>query len=619
MRKEDAEQKKAHELRRKAEALLKAKTMPIQKLTNEEVRKLAHELQIHQIELEMQNEELRKAQAQIEESRQKYVELYDFAPVGYFTISEQGLILEVNLAGASMLGLARGFLVKKSLTNFIVREDQDRYYQHRRRAFETNKREECEVVMKKKDGAQFFARLESSAVQDSEENVSRLFTMIHDITVLKQAEEKLRKLSQAVEQSSSVVIITDINGDIEYVNNKFSQLTGYAPDEVIGKNSRLLQSGEVSLDVYETLWNAIRAGGEWEGEFRNKKKDGELYWEHARISPIKNSLKVITHYLGVKEDITEKKRFEEQLIFLADHDPLTNLFNRRRFHEELKHWLAQSKRCHLMGALLFLDLDNFKYYNDTYGHLKGDEILITLAGILKRNIRETDTIARLSGDEFAIILPFTEPEEAQSISNHILEIVRKNLSLNQRKSFFLTVSIGAVLFPEYGSDMETLLSYADTAMYKAKQQGRNQVCFFSNADKAQMESQQSWDARIRDALAQNTFMLYLQPIIDIRKNTLYGYEVLLRMIGEKGGYILPKDFFPIAERFGHIHAIDRWVVCRTIQLIAAYKLDRKGMHVEVNLSGKAFADSELLPMIKKELARSGINQKYLIFEITEAL
>ncbi|GJQ60756.1 MAG: EAL domain-containing protein [Candidatus Scalindua sp. AMX11] len=610
--------KKDPNLRRKAEAMIRSKTAPKQKLPNEEVGKLSHELQVYQTQLEMQNEELRKAQVQIEESRQKYVRLYDFAPVGYFTIGEKGLILEVNLTGATMLGLERGVLMKKHLTSFMRREEQDIYYRHRERAFETKKREACELTFKKNDNVQFCARLESIAVRDSEGDFKQLHTIISDITQWKQVQEKLRNLSQAVEQSPSIVIITDINGNIEYVNNKFSQLTGYTSQEVIGKNPRILKSGTITPDVYEDLWKTIAKGGEWEGEFHNKKKDGELYWEHAHILPIKNSMKMTSHYLGVKEDITERKRFEVQLIFLADHDPLTNLYNRRRFHEELGRCLVQSKRYHTTGALLFLDLDNFKYYNDTYGHLKGDELLVKLAGVLKNNIRETDTLARLGGDEFAIILPFAGAEEAQSISQHILGIVREYIPLLENKSLCLTASIGIVLFPEYGSDIDTLLSYADRAMYKAKQQGRNKVCLFSNADKMLLESQQNWDTSMRDALAQNKFVLYLQPIIDISKKILYGYEVLLRMVGEKGEHILPKDFFPLAEQFGHIHSIDRWVICRAIQLIAEYALDRRRLQVTVNVSGKAFTDSELLPMIKEELTRSGINQQYLVFEITES-
>jgi len=618
MKQENPNEKKSSDLRKKAEKKLKPATMPIEKLPDEEVRKLAHELQVHQIELEMQNEELRDSQIELEKSRNRYSRLYDFAPIGYFTISEKGLILEINLTGASMLGVERGFLIKKSLRNFISRESQDIYYLHRKQAFETKKHEACELTMKKKDDFQFHVRLESIAVQDNEGHYNRLHTIISDVTERKQVEEKLRKLSQAVEQSPCTVMITDINGDIEYVNNKFSQLTGYTSQEVIGKNPRILKSDNVTLDVYETLWNTITAGGEWKGDFHNKKKKGELYWEQAHISPIKNSLGVITHYLGVKEDVTERKRFESQLTFMADHDPLTNLFNRRRFHEELEHWLAQSKRYHTKCALLFLDLDNFKYYNDTYGHLNGDEILLRLAGILKNKIRKTDTLARLGGDEFAIILPFTKVEEVKSMSRHILGMVRENISLRENKSLCLTASIGIVLFPEHGSSVDTLLSYADRAMYKAKYQGRNQVCFFTHADKAQLKSQQSWDTRIREALEHNKFVLYLQPIIDIREKTLYGYEVLLRMVGENGKHILPKDFFQIAERFGHLHSIDRWVICRTIQLITEYELDKKGLHVQVNLSGKAFADLDLLPMIKKEFEKSGINQKFLVFEITES-
>ncbi|MDR4509017.1 MAG: EAL domain-containing protein [Candidatus Brocadiaceae bacterium] len=432
-----------------------------------------------------------------------------------------------------------------------------------------------------------------------------------------QNEEQLRKLSQAVEQSPSTTIITDTTGTIEYVNKKFSESTGYAYEEVVGKNPRILKSGNMPLTEYKYLWKTILSGMEWHGEFHNRKKNGELYWEQAHISPIKNSQGINTHFLAIKEDITERKKFETQLLFFADHDPLTNLFNRRRFRIELEHILAQSKRYNTNGALMFLDLDNFKYYNDTHGHQKGDELLVKLSNVLTERIRGTDIISRLGGDEFAIILPFTDVEKAYSISSQILQLVRGFFSTKENKSFYLTVSIGIVAYPEHGNELETLLTYADMAMYKAKEKGRNQICVFSPEHKMQIEVRLTWEKRIRHSLEHNKFILYLQPIVDLRNDVICGYETLLRMIGDNGEHILPKDFLDIAERFGLIRDIDRWVVRQAIQLIANHTLDARNILLEVNLSGKAFTDNELLSIIKYELTTKGVNPEYLIFEITE--
>ncbi|WP_347273049.1 EAL domain-containing protein [Candidatus Kuenenia sp.] len=436
-------------------------------------------------------------------------------------------------------------------------------------------------------------------------------------TKRKLAEVQLRKLSQAIEQSSSTVVITDTKGTIEYVNPKFTQLTGYTAEEAIGQNPRLLKSGKTSPEEYKRLWDVITSGGEWMGKFYNRKKTGVFYWESASISPIKNQEGVITHFLAVKEDITERKRFEAHLEHLANNDPLTNLFNRRRFREELEGWVAQMERHESNGALLFIDLDNFKYINDTLGHQKGDEILINFAHRLRARVRETDIIARLGGDEFAIILPYTDADQAQSIAMQIMELSRVNLQGKNDRLHSVTSSIGIALFPEHGGDVEKLLTYADLAMYRAKEKGRNCVCTYSPDQKIHYELRMDWEERIRDALKNNRFVLHLQPISNIRHKKIMGYEALLRMVDENNALTFPSEFLTIAERFGLIRDIDRWVVRRSIHLIAEQQFTDRGLFLDVNLSGKAFSDPELLPLIKQEFEATNINPATLIFEITE--
>lgn len=441
----------------------------------------------------------------------------------------------------------------------------------------------------------------------------------------KEAESQIVKLSRAVEQSPNTIVITDVKGNIEYVNPKCVRLTGYTPEEVIGKNPRIFKSGETSPEEYESLWAVITSGGEWRGELRNRKKNGECYWEHVSISSIKDSSGVITHFLAIKEDISERKKLEAHLNYLANNDPLTNLFNRRRFREELEDWIAQMERHESIGALLFIDLDNFKYINDTLGHQKGDEILIKFACLLRARVRETDVLARLGGDEFAIILPFTDAYRAQSIAMQILELATGNTHANNDGLPGVTASVGIALFPEHGEDAEKLLAAADIAMYMAKGKGRNCVCVYSPDQKTRIELRLDWEERIRDALKNDRFVLHLQPISNVRHKKLAGYEALLRMVAcprqgsgnENDTLIPPQDFLNIAERFGLIHDIDRWVVRRAIHLIAEQKFTDRGLFLEVNLSGRAFTDPELLPLIKQEFAAANINPATLVFEITE--
>ncbi len=440
-----------------------------------------------------------------------------------------------------------------------------------------------------------------------------------DITERRKAEEKLRKLSHAVEQSPSSIIITDTKGDIEYVNAKFTRLTGYTLEDVLGKNPRLLKSGDTLPEEYNHLWEMITSGKEWRGEFHNKKKDGESYWEHACISAIKNTEGVITHFIGIKEDITERKRFESRLEFLACHDPLTNLFNRRRFQEELDEWLAYAERYNTCGALLFLDIDNFKYVNDMLGHSEGDRLLIALTDLMQKRLRETDILARIGGDEFALLLPNITLDDARSVAEQMRKSVQHSIVALNSQFAGITVSIGIALFPEHGNTTKTLLTSADLAMYHAKENGRNQSCVYTPDQKTKIELRLSWEERIRDALRQNRFTLYLQPILDLKKNSISGYEALLRMIDNEGELILPSNFLDIAEQFGLIRDIDRWVICRAIQIIAEKKFANNNWNLEVNLSGMVFNDTEMLSLTKQELNKYAVDPRILVFEITETV
>ncbi len=315
MKNEDLKSKKDSALRKRAEEKLKSLNLPIANLSDADLRAMAHELQVHEIELEMQNEELRKDQMVIADISKKYTDLYDFAPIGYFTLDEAGLILEANLTGSEMLGMERQLLIGKPLGCFVVKDDNDILYLHRRRVFETQEKQICEIRMfHKQDNTQFHAKLESSVAHDSVACSNRLWVIISDISKQKEAEKEINKLSCAIEQSPTSVIITDPKGNIEYVNPQFTKTTGYSKEEVIGENPRILKSGRNPHDFYMKLWSTITAGYEWKGRFSNRKKNGDIYWEYQSISPVKDDKGNITNFIAVKIDETERVKAEEEAL-----------------------------------------------------------------------------------------------------------------------------------------------------------------------------------------------------------------------------------------------------------------------------------------------------------------
>jgi len=295
----------------------------------------------------------------------------------------------------------------------------------------------------------------------------------------RQAAEKLHIFSLAVEQSASAVIISDIDGRIEYVNKRFIELTGYSEQEVIGQNPRILRSDLTPRQTYLDMWNCIRNGQVWRGELLNRKKNGEVYWEEMTITPIIDEQKHITHFLAIQEDISNRKEREASLLHMANHDSLTGLPNRLLAMDRLEQAINLANREALKGALMYLDLDEFKAINDGHGHESGDRVLIEVSKRLQQAVRKTDTVARIGGDEYLIILQWLNSiDQSRSVAEKILSSLLQPVRLDGF-SVSVSASIGVVIFPDDGQDSQLLLRTADTAMYSAKQWGRNRIVFFS--------------------------------------------------------------------------------------------------------------------------------------------
>ncbi len=440
-----------------------------------------------------------------------------------------------------------------------------------------------------------------------------------DISKRKQSEEKLRQLSQAVEQSPTDVVITDALGVIQYVNPRFSQLTGYAASEVIGKKPSILKSGRTAAALYDSLWSTISAGKEWRGELLNRKKDGTLFWEHAIISPIRDADGVITHYVSVKEDISIRKEYEERLVKQANYDALTGLPNRVLAMDRLKQAVAQAQRYGRKVALMMLDLDDFKKVNDTLGHAAGDLLLKEASLRLVDCLREGDTVARLGGDEFVVLLPdLTDIGSSEVVAEKILTVCNQPFDVGGHE-VYIAGSIGIALFPDDERDPILLMRNADAAMYRAKREGKGVFRYFTPEMNAKALEHMRMEAQLRHAIEREELKVHYQPLVDNATGKLVGAEALLRWSNPILGEVSPESFIPLAEETGLILAIGAWVLKTACREAARWqKLDHE-VFVAVNISGKQFQKRTLVDTVRSALEESGLPPSCLELELTETV
>jgi len=432
-------------------------------------------------------------------------------------------------------------------------------------------------------------------------------------------EKSLIQLSQAVEQSPNTIIITDLDANIEYTNSTFTKLTGYRPDEVIGNNPRILKSGKTPKETYNDMWAHLVRGKLWRGELINRRKDGSEYIEATTISPVRQADGRITNYLAIKEDVTEKKRNEARIENLVHFDQLTGLPNRTLLNDRFKYALSLAQRSREQLAVMFLDLDNFKTINDTLGHTIGDQLLIEVSKRLKAALREEDTISRQGGDEFFLILPGTDENGATNVATKLIEAVSRPCQIEQHE-LISTPSIGIAIYPHDGEDLEILSKNADTAMFRAKQGGRNNFRFFTPEMQAHSVHTLQLSNALRHALARNQLQLHYQPQVSIQDGHVVGAEALLRWQHPELGMIPPAEFIPLAENNGQIAQIGEWVLrTATRQLKEWLNRGLPPMVMAVNLSAIQFRQPNLLELVTGILGEVGLAHEYLELELTEAV
>ncbi len=482
---------------------------------------------------------------------------------------------------------------------------------------------QVETLGMRVDGSLF--PLELSVRKFGHTSRSKFICIVRDLTALKQIEEELQLAATAFE-THTAILITNVDGSILRVNPAFTQITGYSAEEAVGSNPKMLRSGHHGTDFYEKFWDSIKSTGKWEGEIWNKRKNGEIYPEWQTITAVKNSAGKVTHYVATFQDITERKETQALIEHHAFYDALTNLPNRRMMLDRLNQELSAARRHKIYGALLFLDLDHFKNLNDSMGHAVGDSLLQQMAKRLSNNVRIEDTVSRLGGDEFVVLLSNLGPDEqaATATTKAIAQKIHKSISRPYQlegHSFNFTSSIGITLYPFANDTADDVLKHADAAMYRAKGQGRNAICFYQSSMQAEADQRLQLEKQLRNAIDNEELVLYYQPQFSNEKGII-GAEALLRWSHPERGIVEPKDFISLAEETNLIQPIGVWVVKNAVKQYAAWLengLFTGKEYIAVNISPKQIQQEDFVNIISSVLEQYDVPPNSLKLELTESV
>ena len=563
-----------------------------------------------------------QADAALRGSEARFRALFDNAGTGVILSAADGTYIHCNPAFCDMVGYSEAELQTMTYRD-ITHPDDIPPHARLRDDMMAGLQDSYDVTKRyiHRDGHVVWARLTVTAVRDVGGAGGPRFSVavIEDVTERKRLEDHMRLAATVFENTGEGLFVTDEKRRIIHVNPAFTELTGYSPAEALGRTPRFLSSGRHQAEFYDHLAEVLDKTGKWQGEIWNRRKTGEMFAEWLNIAAVRNERDELTNYVAVFSDITSRKQDEERLSYQANHDPLTRLPNRTLFQERLSRALTRANRNQSVVALLFIDLDFFKQVNDTLGHLAGDILLQQVAERLTACVRQGDTVARLAGDEFTVILEdIAEARDGAVVAHKILTSLAEPFDLQGREAN-ISSSIGVALYPADAGDTQTLVKLADAAMYRAKHQGRNACRFHSESVNAQAFERLALENALRHALERREFVLHYQPVFSLRTGKIAVVEALLRWRHPDIGVVMPNQFLPLAEETGLILPIGDLVLSEACSQAKVWgDLGVHGIKVGVNLSGRQLRAPELVETVAAALERSGLAPEALELDVPES-
>lgn len=574
------------------------------------------------LEVAEAEKERKHAENALRESEALFHVLASSSPVGIFRTDEFGHGIYHNERWSKITGTAnQDALGENRWSQSLHEDDRERVFTTIDEALRNKHGFNMEYRFKQPDGNIVWVKGQAEAKIDTNGNFNGFVGTLTDITALKASEESLRMTAAVFENTREGIMVTDADNHIIMANRAFTDITRFKLSDVIGKTPKIMSSGRHDRDFFHRMWQSLNEIGHWQGEIWNRRGNGDIHPVLMSISEIKNEAGERTNYMGVFADISNLKASEAQLEFLAHHDPLTRLPNRLMLISRLGHAIEVARRDNSQLALLMLDLDRFKNVNDSFGHLAGDELLQQVAKRLTERLRGVDTVTRLGGDEFTVLLEeIAQPEDAARVAESIISSLENAWTLSNGVEVRIGASVGISVYPGHGDTALELLQHADAALYQAKAAGRGCARYFSESLTQAARSRFNIEARLRQALPNNELRLYYQPKIDVATGRIVGAEALVRWLDPVDGLIMPLSFISIAEETGLISAIGEWVLREACDQGKRWiDAGMPSLSVAVNLSAHQLYHGDIVKTLSTALEKSHFPAEHLELELTESI